>query len=82
MDRYRFKLRTIFDANLYLPIVIPEIVMGISLLLFFNQALFPFLQNAFGITSTRPGLHTITDLAHCLRYSVRVCHRACPPCGL
>jgi len=27
MDRYRFKLRTIFDANLYLPIVIPEIVM-------------------------------------------------------
>ena len=30
MDRYRFKLRTAFDANLYLPIVIPEIVMGIA----------------------------------------------------
>ena len=59
MDRYRFKLRTTFDANLYLPIVIPEIVMGISLLLFFNQALFPFLQNAFGIRATT-GLHTIT----------------------
>jgi ABC-type spermidine/putrescine transport system permease subunit II len=59
MDRYRFKLRTTFDANLYLPIVIPEIVMGISLLLFFNQALFPFLQNAFGIKATT-GLHTIT----------------------
>lgn len=59
MDRYRFKLRTTFDANLYLPIVIPEIVMGISLLLFFNQALFPFLQNAFGIKAST-GLHTIT----------------------
>lgn len=59
MERYRFKLRTSFDANLYLPIVIPEIVMGIALLLFFNQALFPFLQDAFGIRVTT-GLHTIT----------------------
>ena len=59
MERYRFKLRTTFDANLYLPIVIPEIVMGIALLLFFNQALFPFLQNIFGIKATS-GLHTIT----------------------
>jgi spermidine/putrescine transport system permease protein len=59
MERYRFKLRTTFDANLYLPIVIPEIVMGISLLLFYNQALFPFLQDAFGIRATT-GLHTIT----------------------
>ena len=59
MERYRFKLRTTFDANLYLPIVIPEIVMGIALLLFFNQALFPFLQNVFGIKATS-GLHTIT----------------------
>jgi spermidine/putrescine transport system permease protein len=59
MERYRFKLRTAFDANLYLPIVIPEIVMGIALLLFFNQALFPFLQNIFGIRATS-GLHTIT----------------------
>ena len=59
MERYRFKRRTAFDANLYLPIVIPEIVMGIALLLFFNQALFPFLENAFGMRATT-GLHTIT----------------------
>jgi spermidine/putrescine transport system permease protein len=59
MERYRFKLRTTFDANLYLPIVIPEIVMGIALLLFFNQALFPFLQNVFGMRAST-GLHTIT----------------------
>ena len=62
MERYRFRLRTTVDANLYLPIVIPEIVMGISLLLYFNQALFPFLENAFGIRWTT-GLHTIT-IAH------------------
>lgn len=62
MDRYRFKLRTTFDANLYLPIVIPEIVMGIALLLFFNQALFPFIEGVFGIRATS-GLHTIT-LSH------------------
>jgi spermidine/putrescine transport system permease protein len=62
MERYRFRLRTTFDANLYLPIVIPEIVMGISLLLYFNQALFPFLQSTFGLKATT-GLHTIT-IAH------------------
>jgi spermidine/putrescine transport system permease protein len=62
MERFRFRFRTAFDANLYLPIVIPEIVMGISLLLFFNQALFPFLNNLFGIRATT-GLHTIT-LSH------------------
>lgn len=62
MERYQFRLKTAFDANLYLPIVIPEIVMGISLLLFFNQALFPFLQNALGL-HMQTGLHTIT-LAH------------------
>jgi spermidine/putrescine transport system permease protein len=61
MDRYRFRLRTALDANLYLPIVIPEIVMGISLLLFFNQALFPFLA-LFGIRA-QTGLVTIT-LSH------------------
>ena len=59
MDRYRFRLRTAFDANLYLPIVIPEIVMGISLLLFYNQALFPFMQSVLGIRATT-GLSTIT----------------------
>ena len=61
MDRFRFRLRTAIDANLYLPIVIPEIVMGIALLLFFNQALFPLLA-LVGIRGST-GLVTIT-LAH------------------
>jgi len=62
MERFHFRLRTALDANLYLPIVIPEIVMGIALLLFFNQALFPFLESAFGIRGST-GLGTIT-IAH------------------
>lgn len=62
MDRFRFRLKTFIDANLYLPIVIPEIVMGISLLLFFNQALFPFLLNTFDLRLAT-GLWTIT-IAH------------------
>jgi spermidine/putrescine transport system permease protein len=59
MDRYRFRLRTSFDAVLYLPIVIPEIVMGISLLLFFNLALFPLVGAMVGVRPTL-GLPTIT----------------------
>lgn len=62
MDRFRFRLRTTFDALLYLPIVIPEIVMGISLLLFFNLAFFSLLQTLLGARLTL-GLPTIT-IAH------------------
>ncbi len=62
LDRYRFRGRTAFDANLYLPIVIPEIVMGISLLLFFNQALFPLIETMTGLRFST-GLVTIT-LSH------------------
>ena len=49
MDRFRFRLSGLFEANLYLPIVIPEIVVGISLLLFYNQALFPIIDTVFGV---------------------------------
>jgi spermidine/putrescine transport system permease protein len=35
MERYRFRGRTAMDALLYLPIVIPEVVMALSLLAFF-----------------------------------------------
>jgi len=58
MDRFRFRLRSAFDAVLYLPIVIPEIVMGISLLLFFNLAFFPVIELASG-TKLTLGLSTI-----------------------
>jgi spermidine/putrescine transport system permease protein len=35
MERYAFKGKTFWDGLLYMPIIIPEIVAGISLLLFF-----------------------------------------------
>ncbi len=35
LDRYRFPGRTFLEGLLYLPIIIPEIVMGVGLLLFF-----------------------------------------------
>jgi spermidine/putrescine transport system permease protein len=35
MERYRFRGRTAFDGLLYMPIVIPEIVMALALLAFF-----------------------------------------------
>jgi spermidine/putrescine transport system permease protein len=59
MARTRFRLRMLFEAVLHLPVVIPEIVMGISLLLFFNLAFFPVLELLPG---ARPalGLPTIT----------------------
>lgn len=41
MYRYHFRGKTALDALLYLPIVIPEIVMGISLLILFTQLHIP-----------------------------------------
>ncbi len=45
------------DGLLFLPVVIPEITQGISLLIFFNL-IFSFAQNQMGITP-RPGFGTI-----------------------
>ncbi|URZ16720.1 Inner membrane ABC transporter permease protein YdcV [Clostridium felsineum DSM 794] len=38
MYKYKFKGKTVLDGLLYVPIIIPEIVMGISLLVFFSEA--------------------------------------------
>jgi len=46
MERFRFKWRTWMDVLLYLPIIIPEITMGISLAVFFNL-LFRLLSDLF-----------------------------------
>jgi len=62
LDRFRLRLGGLLEANLYLPIVIPEIVMGISLLLFFNQALFPLIETVFGQRPTS-GVPTVI-IAH------------------
>lgn len=41
MYRYHFRGKSILDGTLYIPIVIPEIVMGISLLAFFSMVSIP-----------------------------------------
>lgn len=48
MERFRFKLRGWMDVMFYLPIIIPEITMGISLAIFFN-ILFRFFTNTIGL---------------------------------
>ncbi|HRE46765.1 MAG TPA: ABC transporter permease [Aggregatilineales bacterium] len=37
LDRFRFRGRTTFDGILYLPVIIPDIVMALALLLFFSS---------------------------------------------
>jgi spermidine/putrescine transport system permease protein len=41
MSKYKFKGKTIIDMLLYIPVVIPEIVLGISLLAIFNITQIP-----------------------------------------
>lgn len=41
MSKYKFKGKGIIDALLYIPVVIPEIVLGISLLAIFNLSQIP-----------------------------------------
>jgi spermidine/putrescine transport system permease protein len=38
MERYRFRAKAAWDGLLYMPVIIPEIVAGVSLLLFFASA--------------------------------------------
>lgn len=49
LQRYIFPVRRLSEAALYLPIVVPEIVMGIGILVFFG-AIFRWLNGLFGLT--------------------------------
>lgn len=57
MERYRFRGRNSYDALLYMPVVIPEIVMALSLLAFFSFA-FNLIQNTIGLNLSN-GLITV-----------------------
>lgn len=48
LERFRFPGRSVLEALLFLPIVIPEITMGISLLVFFTLT-FQLIENLTGI---------------------------------
>lgn len=62
MYRYHFKGKTALNNLLYVPVVIPEIVMGISLLAFFS-----FIRLPLGLTSL-----IITHIAFCIPFVVIV----------
>lgn len=49
MERYKFKLKLPFDAILYMPIIIPDIVIALATLLFF-VIIFNMVKNLFGLT--------------------------------
>jgi spermidine/putrescine transport system permease protein len=57
MERYRFRGRTAFDALLYMPVVVPEVVMALSLMAFF-AATFDLVRRFTGITLNN-GLGTV-----------------------
>lgn len=62
MHKYRFRGKTIWNGLVYMPVIIPEIVVGVSLLSFFA-----FLKIALGI-----GTITIAHIAFCLSYVIIV----------
>ena len=65
MERFRFKFRRTYDGILYLPVIIPDIVMGVSLLAFFSL-LIGGLNSGLGLdtdNAIRPGLWTVI-IAH------------------
>ncbi|HRF50560.1 MAG TPA: ABC transporter permease [Anaerolineales bacterium] len=49
LQRYKFPGKAYSEVSLYIPIVIPEIVMGVGLLVLYS-ALFGFINNTFGLT--------------------------------
>lgn len=62
LQRYRFPGYTATESILYIPVIIPEIVMGIALLAFFSQSSL-ILQKVSPIFGFSLGLGTIT-IAH------------------
>ncbi len=48
MQRYNFRIKPFAQLSLYIPIVIPEIVMGIGVLTLFSQ-LFAIVNNSLGL---------------------------------
>ena len=65
MERFRFRFQRTYDGILYLPVIIPDIVMAISLLAFFSLLLGGVndLLGLEGNAALRPGLTTVI-IAH------------------
>jgi spermidine/putrescine transport system permease protein len=65
MERYRFRGQKTYDGILYLPVIVPDIVMGVSLLAFFSLII-SWMNSSFGLAGAdafRQGLPTVI-IAH------------------
>ncbi|MEM1334934.1 MAG: ABC transporter permease, partial [Actinomycetota bacterium] len=49
LERFEFRGRKVFDGLLYLPIIVPDVTMAVSMLLFFSKGL-QALDDWFGLT--------------------------------
>ena len=62
MYKYQFRGKLVWNSLIYMPVIIPEIVMGVSLLVFFA-----FLKVTLGIATI-----TIAHIAFCVSYVIIV----------
>lgn len=70
LSRYKFKLKNFSELALYIPIVIPEIVMGIGILILFSQ-MFTFINDLFQIQGdARLGMGMFTIIVSHIAFSV------------
>ncbi len=61
LERFRFRGQKIFDALLYLPVIIPDVTMAVMMLLFFTQGI-SLLDSILGIQISK-GIATVA-LSH------------------
>jgi spermidine/putrescine transport system permease protein len=61
LERFKFRGQRVFDALLYLPIIIPDVTMAVMMLLFFSRGLI-ILDSVFGLELSK-GFGTIV-LSH------------------
>lgn len=70
LQRYSFPFKTFSEATLYVPIVIPEIVMGIGILVFFS-AIFGWVNSTLGLSGNdRLALGLLTVIVSHIAFSV------------
>lgn len=70
LQRYNFRLKSFSQMALYIPIVIPEIVMGIGILVLLSQV-FTFLNNALGLSgAARLGMGLGTVILSHIAFSI------------
>ena len=78
LERFTFRGRRVFDALLYLPIIIPDVTMGIMMLVFFAEAI--DLLDSVGIEASKGDRHGHPQ-PHRLQYQLCVGCRSSPALG-